>query len=98
MSHLRPALDVHSSRNSEWDFDKIFKFVVVRSFTADSNLLQPTGWCEQNTLTRHIVGSPTAERTLEEGCFVRREKPSTPHVVLWRMEGLALQARVVYAS
>ena len=25
--------------------DKIFLFVVVRSFTADSNLLQPTGVC-----------------------------------------------------
>ena len=37
----RPVLDAHSSRNSEWNFDK-FLFVVVRSFTADSNLLQPT--------------------------------------------------------
>ena len=36
-------------------FDKIFfESVVVRSFTADSNLLQPTGECEQNTLIRHI--------------------------------------------
>ena len=32
----------------------IFKFVVVRSFTVDGNLPQPTGGCEQNTLTRHI--------------------------------------------
>ena len=39
----RPVLDTHSSRHSEWNFDKIFYFVVLRSFTADSNLLQPTG-------------------------------------------------------
>ena len=30
------------------------KEVVVRPFTAESNLLQPTGRCEQKTLTRHI--------------------------------------------
>ena len=30
------------------------KFVVARSFTADGNLLQPTGVGEQNTFTRHI--------------------------------------------
>ena len=36
-------------------FDKFLKKnFVVRSFTADSNLLQLTGRCEQNTLTRHI--------------------------------------------
>ena len=35
-------LDAHSSRNSEWNFDIYFEFVEVRSFTTDSNLLQPT--------------------------------------------------------
>ena len=30
------------------------KFVAVRSFTADSSLLQPTGVCEHYTLTRRI--------------------------------------------
>ena len=34
---------------------KIFLFVVVRSFTADSSLLQPTGWCEQHT--SHVIFS-----------------------------------------
>ena len=27
------------------------------------------------------LGSPTTERTLEEGCLVRRERPSRPRVV-----------------
>ena len=36
------------------------KKVVARSFTADRNLLQPTGGCEQNTLTRHIFSCFTA--------------------------------------
>ena len=35
-------------------------FVVARSFTADGNLLQPTGVCEQNTLTRHIFSCLSA--------------------------------------
>ena len=34
--------------------------IVVGSFTADSNLLQPTGCCELNTLTRHIFSCFTA--------------------------------------
>ena len=47
MSSLKELRDlfwmlIHSSRNSEWNFDKILEFVVVRSFTADSNPLQPT--------------------------------------------------------
>ena len=56
MSSLKEQGDLfwmHTSKNSDLNFGKIF-FVVVRSFTADSNLLQPTGVCEQNTLTRHI--------------------------------------------
>ena len=43
-------------------FDKFFlkKNVVVRSFTADSNLLQPMGGENRNTLTRHIFSCFTA--------------------------------------
>ena len=40
------------------EFWRFLFFVVVRSFTADSNLLQPTGRCEQNTfLTSHFLVS-----------------------------------------
>ena len=41
--------------NDNW-WSSIFytKFVVATSITADGNLLQPTGRCEQNTLTCHI--------------------------------------------
>ena len=39
--------------NENW-WSSFFFNGVARSFTADSNLLQPTGVCEQNTLTRHI--------------------------------------------
>ena len=46
--------DAFSPSCSEWKFWQDFLFVVVRSCTADSNLLQPTGVCEQHTLTRHI--------------------------------------------
>ena len=48
---------------------------VVRSFTADSNLLQPTGRVEQNTLTRHIFSCCTTlilmslRRWLKSGVF-----------------------------
>ena len=44
-----------SSKSTRWQWDKewwnsyIFKFVVVGSFTADGNLLQPTGRCKQYT-------------------------------------------------
>ena len=34
-----------------WNFDDFLKFVVVRSFTAVSNLLQPTG-CVNRTHSR----------------------------------------------
>ena len=44
----------NSSRNSEWNFDKFFEFVVARSFRTDSNYAATDGVCEQNTLTRHI--------------------------------------------
>ena len=51
----RPVEDAYSSSYSEWNVDKILKHcVVVRSFTADGNLLQPTEGCDQNTLTHHI--------------------------------------------
>ena len=46
--------------NDHWWSSYYFEFIVARSFTADGNLLQPTGWSEQNTLTRHIFSCLSA--------------------------------------
>ena len=49
-------MDAHSSRNSEWNFDIfIKKIVVVWSFTADSNLLQPTGCVSRTPHTSYFL-------------------------------------------
>ena len=52
MSGLKEQGDLFwllTHQETQSGFFDIFGLFVVRSFTADSNLLQPTGWCEQNT-------------------------------------------------
>ena len=50
----RPVLDAYSSRNSEWDFDKIF--LCCRKIVCSWQQSAATdGVCDQNTLTRHIL-------------------------------------------
>ena len=44
-------------------FDKIFEIVVVRSFTADSNLLQPTGGV--NRRPSHVTFSRTCMHSFQ---------------------------------
>ena len=44
-------------------FDKIFSVVVVRSFTADSNLLQPTGGL--NRTPSHVTFSRTCVHSFQ---------------------------------
>ena len=58
----RPVLHAHSSRYSEWKFD-IFELVVVRSFTTDSNLLQPTVCV--NTTPSHVSFSRVSLHTFQ---------------------------------
>ena len=71
-----------------------FSFVVARSFTADGNLLQPTGGCEQkNTLTRHIFSCLSAlitvsHVTLAQG--VVRIMPSMFHALVFELFPLCL--------
>ena len=40
---------------SEWNFDISYKNVAVRSFTGDSNLLQPTGFSTEHPRTSHYL-------------------------------------------
>ena len=60
-------------------FNDFSKFVVVRSFTADSNLLQTDGECEQNTLTRHIFSHLHALITVSHTTLAQDVSPH--HVI-----------------
>ena len=72
-----------------------FEFVVARSFTADGNLVHPTG-CEQNTLTRHIfsclsalmtvaiLAQGVARRTIHVSCVCVFDLASTLSGISWR--------------
>ena len=57
------------------NFDNIFKFVVVKSFTADSNLLQPTGGWTKHPHTSHFLALACAHfnvaRDIGSRCLAR---------------------------
>ena len=80
-------------------------FVVARSFTADGNLLQPTGSCEQNTLTSHIFSclraclimshttlaqGVSARHTIHVSCACVSDLSSTLHFALFTVSPVFL--------
>ena len=71
----RPVLDAYSSSYSEWNADNIILFVVVRSFTVESNLLQPTESVNNTpshvTFCRVLHAHFNVARDIGSRCLVR---------------------------